>query len=125
MIPNITRGGSLRGALDYDASKGHRGEHVQPHVITGSDAVRFEIGYRRVMLTTSVRRMLAEVLDAPRKEWGREIRTRDKTNGTMKAAHVWRCSLTLAPGEKLSDDQWAAVGRRFVTRWVSASVSGY
>ena len=32
----------------------------------------------------------------------------------MKAAHVWHCSLTLAPGEKLTDREWSQVGRQFV-----------
>ena len=32
----------------------------------------------------------------------------------MKAAHVWHCSLTLAPGEKLTDTEWSHVGQRFV-----------
>jgi hypothetical protein len=90
VIPNITRGGSVGGALEYDASKGHRGEHENPHVITGSDGVRFETGYRRVPLTSSNRRALAEVIDAPRKEWAREIRTRDKKKGTLRQAHVLR-----------------------------------
>ena len=46
--------------------------------------------------------------------WGREVRRRDQASGEMKAAHVWHCSLTLAPGEKLTDTEWGHVGRQFV-----------
>jgi hypothetical protein len=32
---------------------------------------------------------------------------------SRRAAHVWHCSLSLAPGEQLSDQQWGKVAERF------------
>ena len=32
---------------------------------------------------------------------------------SRRAAHVWHCSLSLAPGERLKDEQWGRVAKRF------------
>ena len=32
---------------------------------------------------------------------------------SRRAAHVWHCSLSLAPGERLTDQEWGRVARRF------------
>ena len=32
---------------------------------------------------------------------------------SKRSAHVWHCSLSLAPGERLTDEQWGKVAKRF------------
>ena len=36
MIPNITRGGNVRGVLSYLLGPGRREEHTSPHLVAGS-----------------------------------------------------------------------------------------
>jgi hypothetical protein len=115
VIPNITRGGSMAGVVEYLAGPGNANEHQNPTLIAASLGIATEAGFKtRELDDRSMQHALAGVLDAPRVVWGREVRRRDKASGEMKAAHVWHCSLTLAPGEKLTDTEWGHLGQRFV-----------
>lgn len=115
MIPNITRGSDIAGVIAYLAGPGNENEHEHPELIAASPGVALEANFRTVKLAgRRNQRWLTRVLDAPQVAWGREVRQRDKSTGEMKAAHVWHCSLTLAPGEHLTEAQWAQAGREFV-----------
>lgn len=115
MIPNITRGGDMTGVLAYLAGRGNKNEHQNPTLIAASLGIATETGFKtRKLDDRSMQHALASALDAPRVIWGREVRRRDQAIGEMKAAHVWHCSLTLAPGEQLTDTEWSHIGQRFV-----------
>jgi hypothetical protein len=115
VIPNITRGGGMQGVVEYLAGPGNANEHENPTLIAGSLGVATEAGFERTKLDDrAIQQALADALDAPRVVWGREVRKRNPTTGEMEAAHVWHCSLTLAPGETLTDTDWMRVGRQFV-----------
>lgn len=65
---------------------------------------------RRWVYEKVVRRWLndnGEVVAAPRN--GRPA----PPGVSRREAHVWHCSLSLAPGERLTDEQWGRVARRF------------
>lgn len=115
MIPNITRGGDMQGVIAYLSGPGNKNEHENPTLIAASSPIAAEASFKTPRLESRRnQRWLARALDAPRIVWGREVRQRDPAGGEMKAAHVWHCSLTLAPGEKLTDIEWSQVGRQFV-----------
>jgi len=115
VIPNITRGGSMGGVVEYLAGPGNVNEHQNPTLIAASLGIATEAGFRtRKLDDRSMQHALASALDAPRVMWSREVRRRDKASGEMKAAHVWHCSLTLAPGETLTEAEWSRVGWQFV-----------
>jgi hypothetical protein len=116
VIPNITRGGDMAGVLAYLAGPGNKNEHENPTLIAASSDIASEASFKPPRLDSRRnQRWLACALDAPRVAWGREVRRRDRAGGELKAAHVWHCSLTLAPGEKLTDREWGQVSRKFVT----------
>lgn len=105
----------MAGVVGYLGGPGNKNEHEHPTLIGASLGIATETGFKmRELDSSDVQRALSEALDAPRVAWGREVRKRDKKNGEMKAAHVWHCSLTLAPGEKLTQSEWSQVGRQFV-----------
>jgi Relaxase/Mobilisation nuclease domain len=115
VIPNITRGGAMGGVIEYLAGPGNANEHENPTLVAASLGIAAEAGFKTPKLEDrSMQRALAAALDAPRIAWGREVRKRNQTSGEMEAAHVWHCSLTLAPGEKLTEAEWNRVGRQFV-----------
>lgn len=115
MIPNITRGGSVAGVIAYLAGPGNENEHEHPELLMASPGVVAESAFRVVPIESKRnQKWLTNAIDAPRIAWGRDVRQRDKTTGEMKDAHVWHCSLTLAPGEQLTPAQWQQAGRQFV-----------
>jgi hypothetical protein len=115
VIPNITRGGGMAGVVEYLAGPGNANEHENPTLIAASLGIATEAGFERTKLDDRLmQNALAGALDAPRVVWGREVRKRNPTTGEMEAAHVWHCSLTLAPGESLTGTEWSRVGRQFV-----------
>jgi hypothetical protein len=64
MIPNITRGGDVRGVITYLVGTGRREEHVDPHLVAGSaEAVMLNEG--RTLDNADVGE-LARLLDEPR-----------------------------------------------------------
>jgi len=115
VIPNITRGGSVEGVVAYLAGPGNENEHERPELLMASPGIAAEVAFRVIPLEGKRnQKWLTNAIDAPRIAWGREVRQRDKATGTMEEAHVWHCSLTLAPGEQLTATQWQQTGREFV-----------
>jgi len=129
VIPNITRGGNMAELLSYLYGPGKANEHERPHMIAASQHeatlhkplgetltqadVRPRTGYleeRRFLYEKVVKRWLntnGEVVAAPRN--GRPT----PLGVSKRSAHVWHCSLSLAPGERLNDEQWGEVATRF------------
>jgi Relaxase/Mobilisation nuclease domain len=104
------------GVIGYLGGPGNENEHENPMLIAASLAITAETGFRTSPKLDSreMQQALAGALDAPRVVWGREVRRRDQASGELKAAHVWHCSLTLAPEEKLTETEWRYIGSQFV-----------
>jgi hypothetical protein len=100
VIPNITRGGNVRGVLSYLLGHGRREEHTSPHLVAGSAEAMWTVGGS--VLEADDAAELARFLDEPRREFGEEvlIAERDKDGRVVggRAAHVWHCSLSLHVG---------------------------
>jgi hypothetical protein len=129
VIPNITRGGNMADLLGYLYGPGKANEHERPHMVAASQHevtlhkplgetltqsdVRPRTAYleeRRTLHEKVVKRWLntnGEVVAAPRN--GRAA----PAGVSKRSAHVWHCSLSLAPGEGLTDEQWGTVATRF------------
>lgn len=130
MIPNITRGGSMRGALVYLVGPGDsRGErphvHSDPHVVAGSPAVM--AAHAGVELDRVAGVQIARELDAPRALSGVRVTQpvyqhdehgkRIEDSRSDKDADVWHCSLSLAPDEPgLGDERWGRISEQLVER---------
>ena len=130
MIPNISGGGDTAKRIAYLIGKGHRGEHVSPHLIgaPGWGALP-EKGPAELLVTGDVKAITAW-LDEPMNTFERYPRRRTervaveqpdgtvswKLIGELKPAHYRGWSLTLPEGEKLTDEQWAKVAEAFMTR---------
>lgn len=147
MIPNVVKGGDVRGLIRYlvDTREEHtQNVHVDPHVISGdghlvawhgSEILNFEAAHE-----------IAAYIDEPRKQFGTEIRTKvwksdpetgeripetttDPETGrrtqVYRDQHVWHCSLSLRPDEgPLSDEKWDAIANDFMDRMGFTDASG-
>ena len=117
MIPNVTRGGNASGVLFYLVGPGKRNEHEQPRLVAGSPEARW-ITEDRILERADAGK-LGRFLEEPGKVFGTEVRVaerdeRGRLRGT-RPAHVWHCSLSLAPDESaLSDERWSEIADAFV-----------
>ena len=105
--------------MSYLGGKGNRNEHVDARVITGSASVQLRTGYAvRLIDSTAARRELTALLDAPHRESGRQapIPVKDRKGNRIgtRDGHVWHCSLSMPPGERVSDASAAELARRFI-----------
>ena len=118
MIPNITRGGNVRGVLSYLLGPGRREEHTSPHLVAGSAEAVLMAGGRELEAADAVE--LARFLDEPRLTFGEEVliakRDQNRRVVSTRPAHVWHCSLSLHPDEPdLEDDRWRQIAEQFVS----------
>jgi hypothetical protein len=133
VIPNITRGGNMAELLHYLYGPGKADEHDKPRIVASSqheatlakllgeavakNEINAHIKQRtdyleesRRLYEKSVNRWLndnGEVVAAPKN--GQVTRR----GVSRRAAHVWHCSLSLAPGERLTDEQWGQIVKRY------------
>lgn len=104
MMPNVVRGDRMAGLLTYLAGPGRANEHTEPHLVAGDPAMMAwhddnELGRDSALA-------IARHLDRPRTAYSVEV----------KGGHVWHCSLSLRADEgALTDEQWGAIARDFVT----------
>lgn len=128
-MPNITRGGRMLGLMAYLAGPGKEGNevHSEPHLVAGDAAIM--AWHDDAVLDKAAAMQIGRQLDHPRVAFGTEVTQplkhndgsprRDERTGRLlrKPAHVWHCSLSLAPSEgPLSDEQWAAISEQFIAR---------
>lgn len=123
MIVKISRGGKATGLMHYLAGPGRRNEHESPHLVAGSAGLMS--WYSTDELNTSDAYRLGMHLEAPNRRFGTTVTLPVKTadvdagqlvaTGERRDAHVWHCSLSLAPGHpELHDEQWAAIAEDFI-----------
>ena len=104
MMPNVVRGDRMAGLLTYLTGPGRANEHTEPHLVAGDEAMMAwhddnELGRDSALA-------IARHLDRPRKAYDVEV----------KGGHVWHCSLSLRADEgALTDEQWGAIARDFIT----------
>lgn len=131
MIPHVVKGGDMPGLLRYLAGPGRANEHTHPHVVGGDGILQAlygdELGPRDAA-------QIAAYLDEPRRVFGVEMQTRtyvqDLETGARletgwKDQHVWHCSLSLPPGEVLSEQQWEQVTAEFADGMNLSAVGGH
>ena len=105
MIPNITRGTNMRGLISYLAGPGRRNEHLDQHVVAGSEDVEFR--FDGVGLDRDRIRSLGRLLDSDSAN----------SNVVVSDGHVWHCSLSVGKMDGiLNDARWRGIAHRFVTR---------
>jgi hypothetical protein len=117
VIPHITRGGDARGVICYLLGKGRREEHRDPHLVAGSPEATWQAAGRQLEMRDAG--PLARFLDEPREAFGTRVTIAER-NGDgqvvgLRDAHVWHCSLSLAPDEPgLGDERWGQLAGRLV-----------
>jgi hypothetical protein len=135
VIPNVVKGGDMRGLLYYlvstdETRRGNDNAHTDPHVIGGDAFVQSWYGAQE--LTAPDAAAIAKYLDRPREvfavenmagAWQQDPLTGERRRlldadgqPVMRDVNTWHCSLSLAPGEVLSAERWEAVTSEFMTR---------
>lgn len=139
MIPNIVKGGSMRGVLNYLVTQDERvsgptgNVHENPHVVGGDPFLLAYYGVEE--LDRSAAHEIADYLDEPRTRFGVQIRAQikevdpetgnDSVSG-YKDAHVWHCSLSLAPTDTArSNEEWEALTQDFMDKMGFTEASGH
>ena len=129
VIPNISRGGNMAELLSYLYGPGKADEHERAHMVAAS---QHEATLHKPLgetLTEADVRPRTEYLEERRRLHEKVVKRWLNDNGEVvaapkngrpaplgvsrRAAHVWHCSMSLAPGERLSDEQWGRVAGRF------------
>lgn len=125
MMPNVVRGGRMKGLVAYLAGPGRSNEHTNPMVIAGDDRVTFAVEPGKE-LSHDDAMTIGSIMDQPREAYGTEVtmpvkQWNDETQSYIKTgnkdAHVWHCSLSLRSDEgKLEPEKWKAIAEDFVDR---------
>lgn len=133
-MPNITRGGNARGLMVYLLGPGRANEHVDQHILAGTEDIAGPDFFGGRTLTHDEALRAGRRLDLDRLEHGTEVistRTRwdyeaqEMASAGRGPAHVWHCSLTLHPDEgALSDETWAKIAEDFVDEMGFTASSG-
>lgn len=133
MIVKITRGGRTAGLMAYLVGPGRSNEHEAAHLVGGSAGVMAWYSTDELSLSDSAQ--VGDYLDKPRQVSGTQItapvKDYDDAAGRMVAtgerrdAHVWHCSLSLAPDhDALGDDRWEQIATEFVDEMGFTETSG-
>ena len=145
MIPHITKGGDMRGLLGYLASTDSRddpraNQHENPRIVGGDQFLVNVYGGQELGADRQAVRDVADYLDRPRQRYGVQTRSRvwrQGEDGSRVAVlgddgvqrtgdqHVWHCSLSLAEGESLTDEQWGRVADDFAGRMGLTGADGH
>lgn len=125
MIAKISRGGRAEGLMAYLVGGGKRNEHENPHLVAGSAGLM--TWYGTDVLSKSDAYRLGKHLEAPSERFGTEVtlpvKEADEATGQLvptderRAAHIWHCSLSLAPDHPaVDDDTWGDIARDFIDK---------
>ncbi len=119
-MPNITRGGRMRGVVAYLVGPGKQNEHRSPHLVAGDPGLMSGWG-QTGLDRRGVAVEIADYLDHPRRTFGTKVTIPVKGSdghhhGDRRDAHVWHCSLSLQAAEgEISDEQWSAIAEEFAS----------
>ena len=119
-MPNITRGGRMRGVVAYLVGPGKQNEHRSPHLVAGDPGLMSGWG-QTALDRRGVAVEIADYLDHPRRTFGTKVTIPVKGSdghhhGDRRDAHVWHCSLSLQAAEgEISDEQWSAIAEEFAS----------
>ena len=103
MMPNVTRGASMRGLLGYLAGPGKANEHTSPRLVAGDAAVRVML--KDVVLDAAAAREVAAQVDRPRRLFDVEV----------PRGSVWHCSLSVRADDKaISLQTWGVIAHQMV-----------
>jgi len=132
MIPNVNKGGDMRGLLRYLQGPGKANEHENPHVIAGDPFLVAWHGSES--LDRDGANEIAAYLDEPRKVFGTQVTAQvtaqDPESGEKvvlgyRDQHVWHCSLSLGAEEGvLGNETWDGVAHDFMDRMGFTEASG-
>lgn len=133
MIVKITRGGRTAGLMAYLVGPGRSNEHEAAHLVGGSAGVMAWYSTNELSLADGTK--VGDYLDKPRLVTGTEITTAVKVydeaagrmvgTGERRDAHVWHCSLSLAPDHAaLGDEAWESIATEFVDEMGFTETSG-
>lgn len=122
MIVKVSRGGSASGLINYLVGPGRSNEHENPHLVAASEGIMS--WYSIDELSRIQATELGRFLEAPNRQHGASVRRAMKAGtddggmvltGERRDAHVWHCSLSLAPDHPpITDEQWGAIANDFV-----------
>lgn len=140
-MPNITKGGDMKGLVRYLQGAGRHNEHSDPHVLGGDPFLMAMYGTQE--LTGDDADDIAAYLDEPRRLFGTKVQTTvwrtdpetgepalDPDTGKrikegMRDQHVWHCSLAVPTTDGvLGDQQWEAIAQDFMTEMGFTEESG-
>ena len=111
MIAKISRGGSASGLMNYLVGPGRSNEHENPHLVGASEGIMSWYSTAELSRVQAVE--LGRFLEAPNRQYGTAVRkavnARGEDGGTVltgerRDAHVWHCSLSLAPEHPPNSD---------------------
>jgi len=132
VIPNVNKGGDMRGLIRYLVSEGRENEHTNPHVIGGDSHLVHWHGAEQ--LNAAAAGEISDYLEEPRKVYGTEMRAQvkavDPQTGERvvmgyRDQNVWHCSLSLPADERtVSDDEWSNIASDFMDRMDFTEASG-
>ncbi|MBC7632976.1 relaxase/mobilization nuclease domain-containing protein [Aeromicrobium sp.] len=108
--------------MNYLAGPGRSNEHENPHLVGASEGIMS--WYSTAELSRIQATELGRFLEAPNRQHGTAVRkavkARTEDGGTVltgerRDAHVWHCSLSLAPDHPaISDEAWGEIANEFV-----------
>lgn len=132
MIPNVVKGGDMRGVVRYLVGPGRANEHTNPHVIGGDAHLVHWHGAE--VLDLAAAGEISDYLEQPRKVFGTPMTARvkafDPESGELTTVghrdeHVWHCSLSMPPGERvISDEEWSTITSEFMDEMGFTEQSG-
>lgn len=122
MIAKISRGGQATGLMSYLVGPGRSNEHERPHLVAASPGLMS--WYSTEELSHSDAAELGRFIEGPNRQYGTAVKKvvngRDQDGGVVvtgdrRDAHVWHCSLSLAPDhEPINDETWGVIANDFV-----------
>lgn len=133
MMPNIVDGGNTVGLMQYLVGPGRRDEHMEPHIVAGSERIMRRWGDWSE-LSAAQANEIAQSIDQYMVETGTEafgnIRTYDSVTDSKQVVgrgrnHVWHCSLSLKAEEgALSQGKWQRIAHDFMDEMGFTEASG-
>lgn len=132
MIPNVVKGGDMRGLVRYLVGPGRSNEHTSPHVVAGSPFVVAWHGNE--VLNREAGAEVSDFLEEPRRRYDvqmhGQVTEQDPDTGEKRVIgwqkrDTWHCSLSVSGEEgPLSEEQWESIAQDFMDEMEFTEASG-